>query len=101
MISRLIFELWYLLGRAPWDTGISPPELMAFSESHPPGRALDLGCGTGTNLATMAQLGWQATGEDVSGRALFQARYKARMADVQQGADRHRTSAWFTLRCKT
>ena len=95
MISRLIFELWCLLGRAPWDTGISPSELMAFSESHHPGRALDLGCGTGTNLVTMAQLGWQATGVDVSGRAIFQPRHKAHTAD------RHRTSAWFTLRRKT
>lgn len=85
---KLVFQLFYLR-KPPWDTGISPPELMAFIDSHPPGRALDLGCGTGTNVITLAQHGWQATGVDFVGRAIQTARRKARLAgvsaDVRQG----------------
>ncbi|HEY42399.1 MAG TPA: class I SAM-dependent methyltransferase [Anaerolineae bacterium] len=78
-----MFELMYLLGRTPWDTGISPPELIAFLENHEPGRALDIGCGTGTNLITMARRGWQVTGVDVSSRAIRQAQRKAYAAGLQ------------------
>jgi 2-polyprenyl-3-methyl-5-hydroxy-6-metoxy-1,4-benzoquinol methylase len=76
-LRRLEFELHYLLGRAPWDSGISPPELIAFLDAHPPGRALDIGCGTGTNALTMAGRGWQVTAIDFSSRALRVARRKA------------------------
>lgn len=69
----LMFNLAYL--RKPrWDTGISPPELAAFIAEHPAGRALDLGCGTGTNLATLAQAGWQVVGVDFAPQAVFAAR---------------------------
>ncbi len=50
------------LGSPPWDSGISPPELIEFIEQSKPGRALDLGCGTGTNLLTLARAGWQVEG---------------------------------------
>ena len=83
MIRHLFFELKYILGRTPWDTGISPPELMAFLENHEPGRALDIGCGTGTNLITMARRGWQVTGVDVSRLAIRQAQRKAQAAGLQ------------------
>ncbi len=80
--SRLIFNLWYF-GDPPWDTGISPPELFAFIDSHPPGKALDLGCGTGTNVVTLARHGWQVTGIDFAWRAILQARRKASLAGVK------------------
>jgi len=77
--SRVFFRLLYL--RKPrWDTGISPPELIAHLEQHPPGRALDLGCGTGTNLLTLRQYGWEVTGIDFVPSAVSQARRKARAA---------------------
>jgi SAM-dependent methyltransferase len=79
---KLFFNLWYL-GNPPWDTGISPPELKRFMENHPPGKALDLGCGTGTNVITLTKNGWRATGVDFAGRAIREARRKARQAGVE------------------
>jgi 2-polyprenyl-3-methyl-5-hydroxy-6-metoxy-1,4-benzoquinol methylase len=79
----LLFEFRYLLSRAPWDTNISPPELLAFLERSPPGRAIDLGCGTGTNAITMAKRGWQVSGIDFSALAILRARRNARAAGTQ------------------
>ncbi|HSB90729.1 MAG TPA: methyltransferase domain-containing protein [Anaerolineales bacterium] len=80
MSLRLHFEGRYLLGHTPWDTGITPPEVLAFLEGRPPGRALDIGCGTGTNALTLARLGWSVTAVDFSSLALWAARRKARAA---------------------
>lgn len=65
----LWFNLMYFR-RPPWDTRVSPPELLQFLENHPSGKALDLGCGTGTNLITMASYGWQVTGVEYAWRAV-------------------------------
>jgi len=82
-VRRLWFRIWYWLPwRPPWDTGISPPELERFVASHPPGRALDLGCGTGTNVVYLARHGWDAVGVDFVGRAVVKARQRARDAGV-------------------
>ena len=83
-MKRLFFELRYLLGDVPWDTGVSPPELLAFLDRHPPGRALDLGCGTGTNALTLVARGWEVTAIDFSVRALRAAR--RRLARAGTGA---------------
>jgi len=82
-VRRLWFNLWYWLPRRPpWDTGVTPPELERFVASHPPGRALDLGCGTGTNAVYLARHGWNAVGVDFAGRAIAKARGRAREAGV-------------------
>ncbi len=80
-LRRPFYNFWYFLN-PPWDTGTSPPELISFIESHPPGRALDLGCGTGTNVITLAKHGWEVTGVDFAPRAIRIARRKARKAHV-------------------
>jgi SAM-dependent methyltransferase len=82
--ERLFYNLMYLLpGRPPWDTGVSPPELVDFIERHPPGRSLDLGCGTGTNALTLAKSGWQVIGIDFARRAIYAARRKAKQASLK------------------
>ncbi len=80
-LSRLYFKLLYLR-KPPWDTQVSPPELKEFIAQHAPGRALDLGCGTGTNVITLAQNGWQVTGVDFVERAIGKAKDKARQAGI-------------------
>jgi cyclopropane fatty-acyl-phospholipid synthase-like methyltransferase len=55
---------------------------MEFIERNPPGRAIDLGCGTGTNVITLAQHGWQATGIDFVSKAIRSAKRKADKARV-------------------
>ncbi|MEJ2155829.1 MAG: class I SAM-dependent methyltransferase, partial [Desulfobacteraceae bacterium] len=71
------FEWRYLRRNTPWDTRITPPEVMEFINETQPGRALDLGCGTGTNAVTLTQHGWQVTGVDFSPQAIAAARRKA------------------------
>ena len=79
---RISFNLWYLR-RPPWDSGITPPELFEFIQSHPAGRALDIGCGTGTNVITLAKTGWQVQGFDFASRAIRMAKRKVKTAGVQ------------------
>ena len=82
LLRKLSFILWYWRD-PPWDTGITPPEVYAFLETHPPGRALDLGCGTGTNAITLAKHNWQVTGVDFVPAAIRKAKRKAAQAGVR------------------
>jgi cyclopropane fatty-acyl-phospholipid synthase-like methyltransferase len=75
MFQRLLFNLWYFR-KPPWDSGISPPELLEFIRTHPAGKAIDLGCGTGTNVITLAKAGWQVTGVDFALPAIRRAKAK-------------------------
>lgn len=84
-LSRLFYWFAYRRGCPPWDTGISPPELLAVIEGDnalPPGRVLDLGCGTGTNSIYLAQHGWDVSAVDFTARALERASEKAARAGV-------------------
>jgi SAM-dependent methyltransferase len=81
LFRRLLFHYWYF-GQPPWDTGISPPELLEFLRTHKPGRAIDIGCGTGTNVITLARAGWRVTGVDFAPRAISLAKRKLNAAKV-------------------
>jgi ubiquinone/menaquinone biosynthesis C-methylase UbiE len=80
-LRQVYFNIYYFFD-PPWDTGVSPPELFEFMEQHSPGRALDLGCGTGTNVITLAQHGWEVTGIDFANHAIRVAKRKAQEAGV-------------------
>jgi SAM-dependent methyltransferase len=83
MVGKIFFTIRYLLDNMPWDTGITPPEVYQFLDTRSPGKALDLGCGTGTNVITIAEYGWQVTGVDYVPQAIRIARRKARKAGVK------------------
>lgn len=78
------FNHLYNTGETPWELERADRDLMAFVESHPlpPSRAMDLGCGTGSNAIWLAQQGFQVTGVDFSAPALERARQKAENAGL-------------------
>jgi SAM-dependent methyltransferase len=86
MVGKLFFSLQYWLTNPPWDTGITPPEVYEYLENNPPGSALDLGCGTGTNALTIASYGWRVTGVDFVPRAIRIAQRKSRRLKMDRQA---------------
>lgn len=70
------FSQRYADGDMPWDSGITPPEIMDILAELPPGTALDLGCGTGTVIRDLLEAGWGADGVDYVDRALSLASEK-------------------------
>jgi len=77
-VRRAFFSFWYFISKPPWDTGIPAPELVRAITTRPPGRALDLGCGTGTNVRYLAEHGWQASGIDFVPSAIARAQRRLR-----------------------
>lgn len=80
-MRKTYFNLLYYRN-PPWDTQVSPPELLDYIDQHSPGKALDLGCGTGTNVITLAEHGWQVTGVDYAKKAIRAAEKKINQANV-------------------
>lgn len=85
MAEEIHWDTRYQQGDIPWDTGLPSSELQRVlaEEKVPPCRALELGCGTGTNSIWLAQQGFEVTGIDLSPLALEQARAKALHAGVK------------------
>jgi len=75
----------YRGGNLPWDTGRPSSELQQVLRQHAIGlcRALELGCGTGTNCVWLAEQGFDVTGVDVAPLAVEQAEARARAAGVR------------------
>lgn len=65
----------YAAGDVRWDTGEPAPALVELLEARrlPEGRALDIGCGTGTNAHHLASRGYDVVGVDVSSIAIERA----------------------------
>jgi SAM-dependent methyltransferase len=77
---QFMYDLTYRRGTPRWETGLLPPTLANLVEGEhalPPGRALDLGCGTGAHVRYLAQHGWEAVGVDFSATAIRAARARA------------------------
>jgi len=82
---RVVYRMLYRLGLIFWQRPTPPPDLVALVEGPsplPPGRALDLGCGTGTDTLYLATHGWEVTAVDMVRQALATARQKATAAGV-------------------
>jgi SAM-dependent methyltransferase len=75
----------YRDGNLPWDTGRPSSELQRVLSEHSiePCRALEVGCGTGTNCIWLAQQGFEVTGFDLAPLAVERAQQNARAAGVQ------------------
>ena len=75
------------MDRAP-RTSLEPPhtsvdeDLIDVATDMAPGKALDLGCGSGQNAIWLAQRGWVVTAVDLSTTALAEARAAADAAGV-------------------
>ncbi len=74
----------YATGDLPWDTGEPDHHLVEVVRSRPvpPGSALEIGCGTGTNALWLAHQGFSVLGIDVSPIAIDQARAKTAEQEV-------------------
>lgn len=65
----------YASGDIPWEQTDPDPELVKFIEAGhvPRGRALDIGCGLGTNARYLASLGYDVLGIDIAQGAIERA----------------------------
>jgi SAM-dependent methyltransferase len=72
-------------GPAPWDTGKPSSELrkVVSEKTITPCRAVEFGCGTGTNAIYLAKQGFDVTAIDVAPTCLMIARRKAEKAGVK------------------
>jgi SAM-dependent methyltransferase len=80
-----VYRAAYFLGLRIWDRGEPAPgvvDLVEGQSASAPGRALDIGCGTGTDSVYLAEHGWKVTGVDMVPKALAIARRKAAAAGV-------------------
>src|SRR2546430_16497395 len=80
------FGLMYRLGFAPWerrDVERTWKPLLEGPGALSPGRALDVGCGSGRDAVHLAKRGWQVTAVDFVGTALESARERAAQERVE------------------
>jgi 2-polyprenyl-3-methyl-5-hydroxy-6-metoxy-1,4-benzoquinol methylase len=79
------YRILYKLGITPWEHDEAPEQLKKLIEERatPAGRALDIGCGTGSDAVYLAEQGWAVTAVDGVGQALSKARARAQSRGVQ------------------
>src|SRR5262245_55119057 len=80
---KAFYEVGYRYFRMPWEGG-PRAELVNLVESGSiqPCRAIDLGCGTGSNAIYLAQRGFDVTAVDFASAAIAKARRRAADAGV-------------------
>lgn len=77
--TRARWDARYREGVTPWDTEITPPEVVEFWQRGRltrDGIALDLGCGPGTNVRFLANLGLSAIGIEIASAPLLTAQQR-------------------------
>lgn len=74
----------YKVNDLPWETGQPSAELQRVvqAEKIAPCRAIEFGCGSGTNAVWLAQQGFKVVGVDFSPTAIERAKARARDAKV-------------------
>jgi cyclopropane fatty-acyl-phospholipid synthase-like methyltransferase len=83
MNPRAFYHLGYRFFRMPWEIGPRTELVTLVAENKlRPGRAVDLGCGTGANAVFLAQHGFEVTGIDFAPAGLAKARAAATRAGV-------------------
>lgn len=80
------YRILYRLGFTPWDR--RPVEefwgrILDGPDGLPPGRALDIGCGSGRDAVHLAKRGWRVTAVDLVPSALDSARERAAETNVE------------------
>lgn len=75
----------YVDADTPWDSGVPSEHLKTLVAEGvvSPGRALEIGCGTGTNAIFLARAGFEVTAIDLAEAALSKAKMKAEQAGVK------------------
>jgi cyclopropane fatty-acyl-phospholipid synthase-like methyltransferase len=88
-MNKWIYELFYRTPFVPisWIFG-SPHEMKEYAEllesgRIPPGQAIDLGCGEGSNAIYLSKIGFDVTGVDFSPTAIKRARANARAEGLE------------------
>lgn len=83
------YRMAYAVGFTPWERSaeVDGGRLEEFfhreeTERGGPGRALDVGCGSGVHTLTLARRGWDVTGVDLVDKALSRARARLAGAGV-------------------
>jgi SAM-dependent methyltransferase len=76
----------YASDELPWDSGEPDPYLVEMVQQGivPAGRALEIGCGTGTNAIWLGQQGYDVVALDLAARAIERARAKAKAASASR-----------------
>jgi 2-polyprenyl-3-methyl-5-hydroxy-6-metoxy-1,4-benzoquinol methylase len=83
-LYKWIYEISYRFSQPVWDQDTIPPEVAALAKKgNYVGRALDLGCGTGTHSIFLAQKGYAVVGVDFASKAIELANLKTREAGVK------------------
>ena len=78
------WDAMYREGTPSWETGNPASELVSVLDEGviPPGRTLDVGCGTGADAVCLARRGFEVTAVDSSPLAVERAHSRAELAGV-------------------
>ncbi len=81
-LDSFYYRFAYRFAKPRWDSSEPRREAEKLVEGRPPGRALDLGCGTGANAVYLAKHGWEVVGVDFVADAIERAKTRAVSAGV-------------------